>query len=164
MKPFAFVALMAVCSPSIAQGGGDMTPDSVDVVEAASAVGQLDELLAAVLDAGLAETLAQSKDVTVLAPIDAAFESLPEKDALRGDKSRLAQVLKYHVIPKTYLVADIPAGDTQVTTLSGQTLTLTNDAGSITITTPSGIKAMVVQQDIKSDNGVVHAINKVLMP
>ncbi|PZO73906.1 MAG: hypothetical protein DI629_19280 [Mesorhizobium amorphae] len=63
-----------------------------------------------------------------------------------------------------YLVADIPAGDTQVETLAGKKLTLANTNDSITVTTTSAIKAMVMKQDIKSDHSVVQATEHVLTP
>jgi len=73
-------------------------------------------------------------------------------------------MLDYHVISAVYASKDIPRGDTSVKTLAGKTLTIRNRNGTISIVTPSEMEAMVVQADNRSDVGVVHAINKVLLP
>ncbi len=164
LKPVVAALLLCVSPGAYAQSGPDMTPNTVDVVEAASASGKFDKLLDAVMAADLAQTVATARNITVLAPIDPAFDAVPNLGALRQDKAKLANVLKYHVIPSAYLSSQIPAGRTKVRTLAGETLTIVNTNGSISIETPKGERAMVVQADIKADNGVVHAINKVLIP
>lgn len=157
-------AALVLSTPALAQAGGDMTPNTVDIVETASATGKFNTLLKAVREAGITEQLADTKNVTLLAPIDPAFQGVKNLPALLADKAKLKSVLEYHVIPSVYLSKDIPQGDTSVTTLAGKKLTIRNRGGSISIITPSGVEAMVVQADIRSDAGVVHAINKVLMP
>lgn len=164
MKMMVAVAALAFASPALAQSGGDMTPNSVDIVETASATGKFGTLLKAVRDAGITEQLADAKNVTLLAPIDPAFKGVKNLPALSADKAKLKSVLEYHVIPSVYMSKDIPQGDTSVKTLAGKTLTIRNRNGTISVVTPSGMEAMVVQADIRSDAGVVHAINKVLLP
>lgn len=146
-----------------APAGGDMTPTTVDVVEAASANGNLDVFLEAATSAGLGETLANAPAVTIFAPIDEAFRAVPNLAQLQQDRERLASLLRRHAVPTTYLSGGVPQGDTRVQTLSGETLTIRNNAGSIEVISPGGTRAMVVRQDIRGDNGVVHAINKVLV-
>ncbi|NJC34590.1 putative surface protein with fasciclin (FAS1) repeats [Sphingomonas jejuensis] len=160
VRPLLAATLLAVASPALAQG--DMTPSTVDVVEVASAAGQYGSLLDAAMAAGLAETLATTDGLTVFAPIDAAFLAVDDLDALKADRTRLADTLRLHVVPRSYLSTDIPAGTTQVRTLAGETLTITNNNGTISVTDPSGARAMVVRADLRADNGVVHGINRVL--
>lgn len=140
-----------------------MTPSSVDVVEAASATGNLDMFLEAATSAGLGETLANAEAVTIFAPIDEAFRAVPNLDQVRQDRDRLASLLKRHAVSSTYLSGQIPEGDTRVESLSGETLTIWNNNGRIEVIGPGGTRGMVVRQDIKGENGVVHAINTVLV-
>ena len=143
--------------------GGDMTPSSVDVVEAASAAGNLNTFLEVAMSAGIGETLAEADSVTIFAPIDEAFSNVDGLDELQQDQDQLASLLQRHAVSTTYLSTDIPEGETEVETLSGETLTITNEGGSVTVTGPGGTTAMVVEADIEGDNGVVHAIDTVLV-
>ena len=142
----------------------DMTPQTVDIVEVASGSGQFETLLEAVMAAELAEVLATEKDITVFAPINEAFQGVEDLDALLEDEERLANVLKLHVVPSVYLSEELADGETEIETLSGEKLTITRRQGQVSIKSPSGVEAMVVRADIKADNGVIHAINKVLLP
>jgi uncharacterized surface protein with fasciclin (FAS1) repeats len=139
-----------------------MTPDSIDVVEAASASDNLSTFLQVAVDAGVGETLAQTDGITIFAPINQAFENVEGLDELQQDRGRMASLLQRHAVPSTIMASDIAEGETEVETLSGETLTINNDNGQITVTTPSGTRAMVAEADITGDNGVVHAINTVL--
>ncbi len=140
-----------------------MTPASVDVVEAASAAGNLDVFLKAATDAGLGETLAQADQITIFAPIDEAFGAVEGLDQIKQDKQQLAQLLKRHAVAKTLMADEIPAGETELQTLSGETITVVNNGGTISVQTPGGTRAMVVQADISGGKGVVHAIDTVLV-
>lgn len=142
----------------------DMTPDQTDVLEAAVEAGGFSTLLDAALQAGLAETLATTNDITILAPTDEAFAAVENLDAVIADKAVLTDVLKLHVIPSRYLSSDIPEGATEVETLGGETITITNEGGAITVSTASGSTASVVTPDIEGSNGVIHGIDAVLMP
>jgi uncharacterized surface protein with fasciclin (FAS1) repeats len=163
-QPLSLAAILLAglaAAPALAQ---DMTPDTVDVVEAASANPNLEAFLQATTDAELAEAIATAPAVTVFAPINEAFEAVEDLATLQADPAALAAVLELHVVPTAYLSGDIPEGVTEVETLAGETLTLTNEDGQISVTSPSGVEAMVVEADIEGDNGVVHAINTVLTP
>jgi uncharacterized surface protein with fasciclin (FAS1) repeats len=142
----------------------DMTPAETDVLEAAVAAGGFSTLLDAAMQAGLAETLATTDDLTILAPTDEAFAAVEGLDAVLADQTLLTDVLELHVIPTKYLSADIPEGATEVATLGGETVTITNEAGAITVTTAGGSTATVVTPDIEGSNGVLHGIDAVLMP
>ena len=142
--------------------GGDMTPSSVDVVEAASANGNLNTFLQAAISAGVGETLANADGVTIFAPIDEAFGAVENVDQLQQNPDQMAALLKRHAVPSTYMSSAIPQGETQVQTLSGETLTINNNNGQIEVIGPGGTRAMVVEADIEGENGVVHAINTVL--
>lgn len=130
-------------------------------MKATSAAGDFDTLRKAVMDAGLGQPLADAREVTIPAPIDPSVTNLP---ALQADKAKVAQILKLHVIPEAQLVAKILAIDTQVATLAGEKRALTNTDSSITVTTSSRGKAMVVKRSIKSDDGVAHTIDHLLAP
>jgi uncharacterized surface protein with fasciclin (FAS1) repeats len=145
-------------------GAEDMTPSETDVLEAAVAAGGYSTFLDAALQAGLAEQLATTENLTILAPTDEAFAAVEGLDAVIADQALLTSILEIHVIPAVYLAADIPQGSTEVETLGGDTITITNEGGSITIATASGSTATVVASDVTGSNGVIHGIDAVLMP
>jgi uncharacterized surface protein with fasciclin (FAS1) repeats len=130
-----------------------------DIVATAVANGNFKTLATALTAAGLVETLKGSGPFTVFAPTDAAFAKLPAGalDALLADKSKLAEVLKYHVV-----AGKVPASEvlkvTSVKTLEGT---------SLAVSTAGGVKvdaANVTATDIMTSNGVIHVIDTVLMP
>ena len=157
-------AVSTVAFSSAGARAQDMSPGVVDVVEVASAADNYDTFLQAALKADLAEPLATRLDVTIFAPIDAAFTSVEDLDAVLADKEKLAGILNLHVVPTAYLSSELASGETSVQTLNGQSLTIRNDNGQVSIRTASGAEATVVQADLKADNGVVHGIDTVLMP
>ena len=159
-----FATLLSLGVFSSCANAQDMTPTTVDIVEVASASGQFETLLEAVMAADLAEALATEEEITVFAPINEAFQGVEDLDALLADQAQLASVLKLHVVPSQYLSDDLTDGETEIETLNGEKLTITRRQGQVSITSPSGVEAMVVRADIKADNGVIHAINKVLIP
>ena len=129
-----------------------------DVVDTAVKAGNFTTLVTAVKAAGLVDTLKGPGPFTVFAPTDAAFAKVPKAtlDALLADKAALAKVLTYHVVPGKVMAADVKAG--KVKTVQGQ---------EITITTMGGVmvdNAKVVATDVAASNGVIHAIDTVLMP
>ena len=130
-----------------------------DIVDTAVAAGSFDTLVKAVQAAGLVDTLKDKGPFTVFAPTDDAFDRLPEGalDQLLEDKKRLAAVLTYHVIPSRVGSAALD-GIAAVKTIQGQ---------SLEVVTSMGVKvgsAYVVQPDIETANGVIHAIDSVLLP
>jgi uncharacterized surface protein with fasciclin (FAS1) repeats len=116
------------------------------------------------LDGALDST---SSQYTVFAPKDSAFAALPKSvtDALvkPENKSVLAGILKYHVIPSKILSTDLAATQT-VTTLNGDTLVVAKSgAGAVTITDKTGGVSTVTTADVEATNGVVHIVDKVLL-
>ena len=131
--------------------------------------------MTAVQAAGLVETLQGAGPFTVFAPTNAAFEKIPAADlqALLQPEQRtaLTGVLTYHVVPGNVsaaaLAEQITAGGGQatLTTVEGGALTARANAdGSITLTDEKGGAATVVQADVAASNGVIHAIDTVVMP
>lgn len=129
-----------------------------DVVDVAAKAGNFNTLVTAVKAAGLVDTLKGPGPFTVFAPTDAAFAKVPKAtlDALLADKAALTKVLTYHVVPAKVMAADVKAG--KVKTVEGQELTVTTKGGVMVD------NAKVVATDVAASNGVIHAIDTVLMP
>ena len=130
------------------------------VVDVAIATDGFETLVAAIVAADLAETLAGEGPFTVFAPTDEAFAALPEglleKLLLEENRDVLVKILTYHVVPGTVLAADVTHGD--VATVEGQDVTLDTTAG----VTVNG--ANVVLADVLASNGVIHVIDAVILP
>lgn len=130
------------------------------VVDVAVATEGFATLVAAITAADLGETLSGMGPFTVFAPTDAAFTALPAGvlDALLlpENKEVLVKILTYHVVPASVLAADVTDGD--VATVEGQTVKLSTADG----VTVNGAK--VVTADVLASNGVIHAIDAVLVP
>lgn len=135
-----------------------MSPKTV--VDVALGSPQHATLVQALKAAGLVEALQGEGPFTVFAPTDAAFEALPEGalDALLADPTQLADVLKYHVVPGKVMAADV-AGMTSAETLGGASFPVDATEGGVTV---GG--AEVLTADLTAENGVVHVIDRVLMP
>jgi uncharacterized surface protein with fasciclin (FAS1) repeats len=131
-----------------------------DIVKVASTTDGFSTLVAAVTAAGLAETLQGEGPFTVFAPTDAAFAALPkgllDKLLLPENKDVLAKILTYHVVSGKVMAADVTDGD--VPTVEGQTIALSTADG----VTVNGAK--VITADVAASNGVIHAIDAVLLP
>ena len=129
-----------------------------DIVDTAVAAGNFKTLVTAVKAAGLVETLKSKGPFTVFAPTDEAFAKIPKADldALLKDKAKLAAVLTYHVVPAAVMAKDVKAGE--VKTVNGQTIKITTDNGVMVN------NAKVIKTDVAASNGVIHAIDTVLMP
>lgn len=148
--------------PTQTQDAPDPAPtaDAGTIVDVAAANEDFSTLVAAVQAAGLAETLAGEGPFTVFAPTDDAFAALPAGlvDALLEEANRdvLVSILTYHVVPGEVTSSQITAGD--VATVEGQTVTIGTDDG-VTVN-----DATVVIADVPASNGVIHAIDAVLVP
>jgi len=138
--------------------GTALTAMAQDVVDTAVQAGNFTTLVTAVKAAGLVDTLKGPGPFTVFAPTDAAFAKVPKAtlDALLADKAALTKVLTYHVVSGKLMAADLRAG--KLKTLEGQDLTIAT-MGGVTVD-----KAKVVAADVAASNGVIHAIDTVLMP
>ncbi|HPE12691.1 MAG: fasciclin domain-containing protein [Actinobacteria bacterium] len=131
------------------------------IVDVAAANPDFSTLVAAVTEAGLAETLGAEGPYTVFAPTDAAFEALPEGlvDALLlpENKEVLTQILTYHVVAGEVMSTDIQPGD--VATVEGEDITITTEDGGVQVN-----GATVSTADVEASNGVIHVIDEVLVP
>lgn len=139
-------------------GGGSET-----VVDVAMSDESFSTLTQAIEAAGLTDTLAAAGPYTVFAPTNAAFEALPEgtlESLLQPENQEtLTQILTYHVIPAEVMAADVTAG--AVETVAGSTLdVMVDDAtGDVMVN-----GANVIETDISASNGVIHAIDEVILP
>lgn len=157
-------------------GGGDDDPapqgqaaGGNDIVAVAQSSPDLSTLVAAVQAAGLAGTLQGTGPFTVLAPINSAFTSLlaelgVSQAQLLADTALLRSVLTAHVIPSLVGRTQLPLGQA-VGTVQGSpvTFTATTDA-NLVVTDARGRQARVLRTDIPASNGVVHLIDRVLLP
>ena len=132
---------------------------SKNIVETARQAGSLTTLLAAVDAAGLGDILAEGGPFTVFAPSDEAFAKLPAGtvESLLADPATLTTVLTYHVVPGRVTAADV-AGLSSAPTVQGGELPISIDGGIHVA------DASVVSADIQAANGVIHVIDRVLLP
>lgn len=160
----------ALVTPAAAQESHAMAQaPSTDIIETAKAAGSFGTLLAAVDAAGLTATLKGEGPFTVFAPTDDAFGALPE-GAVAGllkDTPALTKVLTYHVVPGKIMAADLVArqdaeGFVSLTTVEGTELRIhIASSGAVHV---GGEMANVIQADVAAANGVIHVIDKVVMP
>ncbi|SLN24991.1 Immunogenic protein MPT70 precursor [Falsiruegeria litorea R37] len=142
-----------------------MTPATAagqDIVDTAVGAGTFGTLVAAVQAAGLVPTLKGHGPFTVFAPTDEAFAALPEGTVesllLPENKDQLVAILTYHVVPAKVMAGDIAGKKAKVLTVQGDRLD---------VNARNGVKvdgAKVVAADIEASNGVIHVIDKVLLP
>jgi uncharacterized surface protein with fasciclin (FAS1) repeats len=130
-----------------------------NIVETARGAGTFQTLLAAVDAAGLGDTLADGGPFTVFAPTDAAFAALPQGvvQSLLDDPPVLARVLTYHVVPGRITSAQITS-DGEERTVEGGVLKIGLNGG-VTVN-----DATVIEADVEAENGVIHVIDRVLIP
>jgi uncharacterized surface protein with fasciclin (FAS1) repeats len=133
-----------------------------DIVDTAVGAGQFKTLVAAVTAAGLVDTLKGEGPFTVFAPTDAAFAKLPagtlEMLLKPENKSKLAAILTYHVLPGKVMSGDIAGKKLMAATVQGS---------KIDVNATDGVMvndANVVKADIVASNGVIHVIDKVIVP
>jgi uncharacterized surface protein with fasciclin (FAS1) repeats len=145
------------------------TASAQSIVDIAAGDERFTTLVAAVTAAGLAETLAGPGHFTVYAPVNDAFAALPAGtlDTLLKpeNKGQLTDILLYHVDDRNLPAAAIPEGSNYFKPLlTSQRLCITKGASGVTIADGTGDVANVIIADIKADNGVIHVIDKVLLP
>ena len=131
-------------------------------------------LVAAVKAAGLVETLSSQGPFTVFAPINQAFDVLPagtvETLLKPENKARLTSVLTYHVVPGKLNSWDLMKmikegnGSATLTTVQGDAITAKKNGDAIMITDENGGTANVTIPDVNQSNGVIHVVDKVLLP
>ena len=162
MKQFSialfFIASLFTGLTSIGHAGGHLP----DLVETAVKGGKFKTLVTAVEAAGLVETLKGKGPFTVFAPTDEAFAKIDSStlaDLLKPEnKDKLAAILTYHVVAGKVKSSDIK-GDMEAPTVNGKTLSIKLNYGKVMIN-----DATVVVPDVNADNGVIHIIDKVLLP
>ena len=162
MKQFftlVLVALLAVWSAPTVQAQADTDKDIVDI---AMEAGTFETLVAAVQAADLVSVLKGDGPFTVFAPTDDAFAALPEGTVANllkpENKDQLIAVLTYHVVPGRVTSADV-VKLTEATTVQGSTVDIKVKEGKVMID-----GAQVVTADIDASNGIIHVIDKVILP
>ena len=130
------------------------------IIDTATDAGKFATLLNAFKAAALTDSMRAKGPYTVFAPTDEAFTHLPAGalNALLKDRNKLKAILEYHMVPGTLGTTDLKTGD--ITTVEGTPLMLvTQQDGKVTV---NGAK--ILQADIEASNGVIHAINAVILP
>ena len=149
-------------------------PEQETIAEIAMGNEDFSTLVTAVKAAGLAETLNSEGPFTVFAPTNAAFDKLPEGTVSTlvepANKEKLAGILKYHVVSGEYMAADVVKaindndGSFTIPTVQGGELTATLEGENVILTDAAGNKSTVIMTDVDASNGVIHAIDAVVMP
>ncbi len=140
-------------------------PANRNIVQTAQSLPQFSVLVEAVVAANLQGTLSGAGPFTVFAPTNDAFTALLAelgitKAALLADTALLTKVLTYHVIPARVLKVDVPV-NTPITTVQGETLRVSS---TFVITDQRSRTSNITTTDVLTSNGVIHAIDKVILP
>lgn len=162
MMGIGMVLATALLVPAqlVAQGYGE--EEGKTIVDVAVEAGSFETLVTAVQAAGLVDVLSSEGPFTVFAPTDEAFARLPEGtlEALLSDKEALTQVLTYHVISGRVMAEDVLAAQrVRPETVQGSMLNIRVMDGSVRVD-----EATVVQADVEASNGVIHVIDRVVLP
>ena len=156
------IAAVAVTAFGLAAGASNGHAAGKDIVDTAVEAGQFTTLAAALEAAGLVETLKGDGPFTVFAPTDEAFAALPagtvESLLKPENREKLTAILTYHVVPGRYAAADV-SGMATATTVNGEAVDIRSAGSGVMVD-----GARVVKADIAASNGVIHVIDKVLMP
>ena len=131
----------------------------MNLAEKAASAGIFNTLIAAAEAAGLVDVLANGGPLTVFAPTDDAFAALPEGtvENLLQNPNELAKVLKYHLVPGSVHSGSLNDGASVITVLGP----------AINVSTEGGVfvgGAQVTKPDVEASNGVIHVIDRVLLP
>lgn len=142
---------------------------AADIVDTAVEAGSFNTLAAALGAAGLVDTLKGDGPFTVFAPTDEAFAALPEGTVetllLPENKDQLISVLLYHVDDRKLMAEMIPSGSNYFKPiLSSERTCITANSDGVMVADGTGDMAKVIAADIVADNGVIHVIDKVLLP
>ncbi len=163
----ASTSQMTDSTPTAAPSTSTETAPQSTIVELAVGTQDLSTLVSAVKAAELVDTLSGTGPFTVFAPTNAAFEGLPagtlDMLLMPENKSKLQAILTYHVVSGKVLSSDLSDGQV-VKTVQGNNLTVMMSGGKVMLMDATGATAEVVTADIAASNGVVHVINKVVLP
>ncbi|MCA9072149.1 MAG: fasciclin domain-containing protein [Planctomycetaceae bacterium] len=165
MKKFALTTLALMMMASVSFAGECKAAKATatkDIVDTAVGAKSFTTLVAAAKAAGLVETLKGDGPFTVFAPTDDAFSKLPDGTVetllLPENKTKLQNILKYHVVPGKVMAKDVVKLDSAKTVL-GQKVEIKASKKGVMVN-----KATVVKTDIICSNGVIHVIDSVLLP
>ncbi len=161
-------ATTSVSTMLAACGGGNNSITNRDIFELVRNDANLSVLGDAIISAGLVQTFQSNTSYTLFAPNNAAFVAvLAElgltKDELFADKPLLNAVLTYHLLPGKVNFADLLL-NTPLKTVHGATLKIDNIGGTLTITDGRARTSRIIQTNLDARNGVVHVVDKVLLP
>jgi uncharacterized surface protein with fasciclin (FAS1) repeats len=159
------IASLAAC------GGGDDDDNDqapANIVQVAQKDSRFSILVEAVQSAGLTETLSGPGPYTVFAPTNDAFAALltelgVTKDQLLANKTLLTAVLKYHVVSGSVSSAQVPLGKA-ITPVGGGFFKVDKVGADLVITDGRNRNSKIVQADVAASNGIIHAIDKVILP
>ena len=150
---YAVAAMLVAASPAAA----------ADIVETAVSNGSFKTLAAALQAAGLVETLKGKGPYTVFAPTDEAFKKLPagtvETLLKPENKAQLQKVLTYHVVSGNVMSGDLKGKTTNAKTVEGSAVRIDASGNAVKVD-----DAVVTQADVSASNGVIHVIDRVIMP
>lgn len=156
----ALLAVTAVAIAAIGPSASASTRQEGDIVQTAVAAGQFKTLAKLLTRAGLVGALKQPGPYTVFAPTDAAFKKVPKKtlNLLLRNKAKLKAVLLYHVVSGKVAAADV-VKLTSAKTLNGKNVRIRVAGSNVFVNS-----AKVTTADVMASNGVIHVINRVLIP
>jgi uncharacterized surface protein with fasciclin (FAS1) repeats len=158
----ASMAAVVLAVAGLAIGSTFARATNQDIVDTAVGAGQFKTLAAALQAADLIDTLKGAGPFTVFAPTDAAFAKLPagtvESLLKPENKAKLTAILTYHVVPGAVKAEQVTTLD-EAKTVNGAMVKISTDHGKVMIN-----DATVVTPDITASNGVIHVIDKVILP
>lgn len=156
------MAAVVLAVVGLAIGSNFARATNQDVVDTAVDAGQFKTLATALKAAGLIETLKRPGPFTVFAPTDEAFAKLPPgtvENLLKPEnKAKLTAILTYHVVPGAVKAEEVTKLN-EAKTVNGAMVKVSSDAGNVMIN-----DAKIVTADIAASNGVIHVIDKVILP
>jgi uncharacterized surface protein with fasciclin (FAS1) repeats len=159
-RALAIIALAAVAIAVAAGSAPARNQSDANIVQTAVAAGQFKTLAKLLTRAGLVNSLEQPGPYTVFAPTDAAFKKVPKAtlNALLRNKAKLKAVLLYHVVSGKVTAADV-VQLSSAKTLSGKSVRIRVSGMNVFVNS-----AKVTKADVDASNGVIHVINRVLIP
>jgi uncharacterized surface protein with fasciclin (FAS1) repeats len=159
-RAFSLLALVAIVAAVGATSAPARSRSDADIIQTAVAAGQFKTLAKLLTRAGLVGALEHPGPYTVFAPTDAAFKKVPKAtlNALLRNRAKLRAVLLYHVVSGKVSAADV-VKLSSAKTLNGKTVRIRVSGMNVFVNS-----AKVTQADVLASNGVIHVINRVLMP
>ena len=154
--------------------GNDAAQASRTIGDSAGQNADLAQFSRAIEAAGLTATLTGTGPYTVFAPVNAAFEAVPEATRTRlmapEGRGRLTELLTYHIVPGVVTAQDLGAaiqrggGRATLATMAGPNLTVSREGETLIVTDAAGGRARISRADLIQSNGVIHQVDALLMP